>query len=141
MKKQTGAKQQLSKLAKVCLTFPEATREDHGSHATFRVRKRVFAYFLDNHHGDGKVSVCCKMTAGENRELAGLDPEKFYIPAYIGAQGWVALRLDRGEVNWNEVEELVSASYALAAPKKLAQVASTHAPSPPRTRKRTAPRR
>jgi hypothetical protein len=24
------------------------------------VRGKVFAYFLNNHHGDGLVSVCCK---------------------------------------------------------------------------------
>ncbi len=43
----------LSKVTEICLAFPEATVERYGSHATFKVKKRVFAYFLNDHHGDG----------------------------------------------------------------------------------------
>ena len=56
----------LRRLTELCLSFPEATVERHGSHATFRVRKKVFAYFLDDHHGDGIVAVCVKTRLGEN---------------------------------------------------------------------------
>ena len=42
-------------ITELCLSFPEAAAERSGSHATFRVRKKVFAYFLDNHHDDGIV--------------------------------------------------------------------------------------
>jgi predicted DNA-binding protein (MmcQ/YjbR family) len=35
--------------------------------------------------------------------------------------GWVALRLDRGAIDWEEVRELLRTSYALLAPKKLAR--------------------
>jgi predicted DNA-binding protein (MmcQ/YjbR family) len=42
------------------------------------------------------------------------------MPAYIGPRGWVALRLDIGKIDWDEVAELVAGSYRLAAPKKLA---------------------
>jgi predicted DNA-binding protein (MmcQ/YjbR family) len=34
--------------------------------------------------------------------------------------GWVALRLDVGEIDWEEVAELAACSYHLAAPKRLA---------------------
>ena len=51
------------------------------------------------------------------------DPERFYLPAYIGPKGWVALRLDRGEVDWEEVGRLVVDSYRLVAPKRLASLA------------------
>lgn len=110
----------LAKLTKLCLALPEAALERSGSHATFRVRKKVFAYFLDDHHGDGIVSLCWKAELGENAELAQADPKRFYVPAYIGHRGWGALRLDRGAVDWDEVAELVTSSYCAAAPKKLA---------------------
>ena len=42
------------------------------------------------------------------------------MPAYIGSKGWVGLRLDVGAVDWEEVEELVTHSYRLVAPKRLA---------------------
>lgn len=110
----------LAAVSRVCLALPEAVRERHGSHAGFRIRKRVFAYFLDDHHGDGIVSIACKAALGDNEEMVRRDPQRFYKPAYIGPQGWVALRLDRGKVDWGEVADLVAGSYCLVAPKKLA---------------------
>lgn len=110
----------LSALSKICLALPESTREDCGSHASFLVRKKTFVYYLNNHHGDGIVSVCCKVLKGDNTILAGTQPERFYLPAYIAHRGWVALRLDVGKVDWEEVNELVIGSYCLTAPKRLA---------------------
>ena len=94
-----------------------------GQHASFLVRKKTFAYYLDNHHGDGIVAVSCKVAAGENAEMAAFDPARFYLPAYIGPRGWVALRLDVGEIDWDEVGDLVADSYRLTAPKRLAALA------------------
>lgn len=110
----------LSRLEKLCLALPEASCEKNGRHASFRVRKRVFAYFLDDHHGDGIVSLCWKAELGENAERAAADPKRFFVPAYIGPRGWGALRLDRGAVDWDEVDELVRASYCAIAPARLA---------------------
>ena len=103
----------------ICRALPGAEREDQGDHAIYRVRGKVFAYFLDNHHGDGIVSVCVKSARGENVDRARLDPERFYLPAYIGPRGWFGMRLDRGRVPWREVEEIVEQSYRLTAPKSL----------------------
>jgi hypothetical protein len=51
----------LPRLTKICLALPETVREDHGAHAGFLVRKKTFAWYLHNHHGDGIVSVSCKV--------------------------------------------------------------------------------
>ena len=110
----------LARLTKICLALPEATSERRGDHASFRVRKKVFAYFLNNHHGDGVVSVCAKVLPGDNAALISAQPDRFYMPAYIGPRGWVALRLDRGAIDWKEVAELVMGSYQLTAPTRRA---------------------
>ena len=115
-----SATAQLARLSKVCLALPETARQDCGSHATFLVRKKTFAYFLNDHHGDGIVSVACKALPGENSALAAAQPNRFYLPAYIAHRGWVALRLAGVETDWEEVSELVKCSYRLTAPKKLA---------------------
>jgi hypothetical protein len=47
----------LVRLTKICLTLPEATRDLCGQHAAFQVRKKTFAWFLNDHHGDGIVAV------------------------------------------------------------------------------------
>jgi predicted DNA-binding protein (MmcQ/YjbR family) len=110
----------LARLTKICLALPGTTREVMASHAGFRVRKKMFAYFLNDHHGDGIVSVCAKVLPGDNTSLTSAQPARFYMPAYIGPKGWVALRLDRGAVNWKEVADLAKTSYRLVAPKSLA---------------------
>jgi hypothetical protein len=109
----------LFRLSKICLALPEATRECRGLHAGFYVHKKTFAYFLNDHHGDGIISVASKALPGENTALAASQPHRFYLPAYIGPKGWVALRLDTGKVDWQEVAELVGLSYRQVAPKKL----------------------
>jgi predicted DNA-binding protein (MmcQ/YjbR family) len=109
----------LQTLSKICLSLPEATRADSGDFADFRVRKKPFVYFLNNHHGDHIVSVCCRAEMGENVDRASREPQRFYLPAYIGPRGWFGLRLDGPAVDWSEVRNLVELSYRLAAPKTL----------------------
>ena len=93
-----------------------------GDHADFRVRGKVFAYFLSNHHGDGIVAVCCRSALGENVDRASRDPKRYYLPAYIGPRGWFGLRLDLPIIDWREVTAIVESSYRLAAPRKLVKV-------------------
>ena len=118
MAKRAAEDPRLARVTKICLGFPETTRELHGSHAAFTVRKKKFLYFLNDHHGDGIVSVTGKVFPGDNKALAASQPSRFYLPAYIGPRGWVALRLDVGKVDWDEVAELVKTSYQLTAPKR-----------------------
>lgn len=110
----------LTRLSQICKELPESAREMKGSHAAFLVRKKVFAYFLNDHHGDGIVSVACRVLPGDNTALAASQPKRFYLPAYIGPRGWIALRLDQGTVDWDEVAELLTGSYRMTAPRTLA---------------------
>jgi hypothetical protein len=110
----------LTKISKMCANLPETKREIMNSHAAFTVRGKRFAYLLDNHHGDGILALCFRGSAGEQQMWIDLDAKRFYKPAYIGAQGWVGLRLDIGAMNWSEVEARLVSSYRLAAPKTLA---------------------
>ena len=125
MTKRSVEDRRLVRLTKICLALPEATRELHGEHASFRIRKKVFAYYLSNHHGDGIVGVTAKVLPGDNAALVAANPARFYMPAYIASKGWVALRLDVGAVDWEEVTELVVGSYRLIAPKRLALLIKT----------------
>ena len=114
----------LTRLTKIVSALPETERETHDTHAAFLVRKKRFAYFLDDHHGDGIVALNCRAAPGENTALIASDPDRYYMPAYVGPRGWVALRLDVGTVDWEEVRELVTDAYLLTAPKRLAALLS-----------------
>jgi predicted DNA-binding protein (MmcQ/YjbR family) len=118
--KRKNEDRRLVQLSRICLALPEATRWYNGQHASFLIRKKTFAYFLNDHHGDGIVAAAGKVLPGDNDALAGAQPRRFFLPAYIGAKGWVGLRLDLGEIDWDEVSELVRGSYQLVAPKRLA---------------------
>ena len=107
--------ERLTRFTKICLGFPRAEREIRGAHAGFKVKKKTFAYFLNDHHGDGIVGVLCKVLPGDNAALIKADPKRFYMPAYVGPRG----RLDVCRVSWGEVEELVKGSYQLVAGKAL----------------------
>jgi hypothetical protein len=103
--------ERLVRFTKICLAFPNAERTDQGMHAKFTVKKKTFAYFVNDHHGDGIIGVMCKVLPGDNVALIKADPRRFYMPAYVGPRGWVGLRLDVGRVNWSEVQELAKGSY------------------------------
>jgi hypothetical protein len=112
----------LDTLTKICLALPETRREDKGSHAAFLVGKRTFAYYLNDHHCDNIISVCCKVLPGENSFLVESAPHRFYLPAYIGSRGWIGLRMDLATLNWTEVKELTLGSYIQIAPKRVASL-------------------
>jgi hypothetical protein len=44
--------------------------------------------------GDGRLSLCCKAPAGSQMVLVGADPERFFVPPYVGHKGWVGMRLE-----------------------------------------------
>jgi len=111
----------LGRVSKIALVLPETSRQMQGKHASFRVRKKIFAYYLDDHHGDGIVGITCKVLPNDNTALIAVNPERFYMPAYVGPSGWVGLRLDLGAIDWEEVGELIAGSYRLLAPKTLAR--------------------
>ena len=82
---------------------------------TFRVRGKIFAM---EKRGDGRISVWCKAPPGSQMVLVGADPDRFFVPPYVGPKGWIGMRLDRNP-DWKEVAALVTRSYRLIAPKRL----------------------
>jgi hypothetical protein len=109
------------RLVETCRTLPEVSYEIVGDgHIAFRVRKKIFAYYLFDHHGDGIIAFCCKSSLSEQRRLIRDDSESFFVPAYLGARGWIAIRLDLDGVYWDTVSELARRAFQSFAPRKLA---------------------
>ncbi|MCM3872719.1 MAG: MmcQ/YjbR family DNA-binding protein [Pyrinomonadaceae bacterium] len=116
----TAAVGRRAKLLQICHALPEVAVEASGDHLGFRIRKKTLGYYLFDHHGDGVIAFCCKSSPGEQRQLIRDDPESFFVPAYLGSKGWVAIRLDLANVDWGAVEELARRAYQTLAPRKLA---------------------
>ena len=110
-----------TRLKEICAEFPEVNVEAVGDqHLAFRIRKRIFAYYLYDHHGDGIIGFTCKSSLSEQRRLVRDDPETFFVPSYLGPRGWIAIRIDLDEVDWETVAELARSAYLALAPQKLA---------------------
>ena len=122
MKKARSKDGRLDRVSKICSKLPKSICEISGTHAAFQVAGRTYAYYLNDHHGDGIVGLACKVLPGDNEALVAAQPAKFYMPAYVGPRGWVGLRLDVEGVDWDEVAELAAGSYRLLAPKRLASM-------------------
>jgi hypothetical protein len=117
-KRVLGDPERLARLIDICGALPEVEASGD-QHVAFKVRKRTFAYYQDDHHQDGIVSLCCKSTQDRQAELVERSPDRYFVPDYVGHKGWVALRLDLPTIDWDEVSDLAFAAYRLQAPKRL----------------------
>ena len=110
----------LARLRKVCLALPEAHEVEAWGEPTFRVRNKLFAMYAapNNHHGAGRPAVWCKAAPGNQALMVRAEPERYFVPPYVGPSGWVGVWLDRNP-DWSEVKELMKDSYRLVAPKRL----------------------
>lgn len=121
--KRSTSTQRRTRLVNICESLLEVSVEVAGeSHLAFRIRKRIFAYYLFDHHGDGIIAFTCKSSMSEQRRLVKDDPISFFVPAYLGSKGWIAVRLDLDKVDWDTVSELARRAYQETAPRKLAAV-------------------
>lgn len=109
----------LARLRKLCLALPEAHEVEAWGAPTFRVKNKLFAMYAsaNNHHGAGHHAVWIKATPTNQSFLVGASPKRFFVPPYVGAGGWVGVRLD-GRPNWKELAELLRDGYTLTAAKK-----------------------
>ncbi len=112
------AKTGIDRLRRLCLTLPEAAERETWDEKTFRVRDKIFALHIAD-DGDGRPAVWCKAPPGNQEHLVAADPERFFVPPYFGHKGWIGMWLDRG-VDWREVAVVVTRSYRLTAPRRLA---------------------
>jgi phosphoribosylglycinamide formyltransferase-1 len=110
---------QVSKLAS---TLPQVEEKvSHGSPCWRVADKRMFAYFWHDHHGDDRTAVLVKTSGIEQQEmLIDLDPDIYFKPPYLGPSGWVGIRLDQPDTDWDQVEHRLRESWRMAAPAKLA---------------------
>ena len=115
----SGRREQLVAL---CEALPGAEAERGGvQHLAFRVRKKIFAYYVYDHHRDGRIALLCTAAPGEQQRLVAADPGRYFVPPHVGPKGWVGLRLDSPRVNWKAVKNLVFAAYFLTARDKLSK--------------------
>jgi uncharacterized protein YdhG (YjbR/CyaY superfamily) len=92
-----GREAQLARVRRLCARLPSVSEKlSHGT-PTFFVEKDkgVFAMFADNHHEDGRLAVWIPVPEGLQALLIEDAPATYFKPPYVGASGWVGIRLDQ----------------------------------------------
>jgi hypothetical protein len=113
----------LERIRELCLALPETgERLSHGAPTFFVRGKKAMLMVLTNHHGDGRFAIWCAAPSGLRGMLVDADPERFFVPPYVGHRGWLGMRLDRG-LHWDEIAGIVEDAYAEVAPPKLVEAA------------------
>jgi hypothetical protein len=106
------------RVREICLRLPEVTeRSSHGSPAFF-VGKQFVMLWVDGHHDHNFPHLWCAAPMGLQEELVAASSDRYFRPPYVGARGWVGVRLD-GEVDWDQVAELCEEAYRVVAPSRL----------------------
>ncbi|MFN2400131.1 MAG: MmcQ/YjbR family DNA-binding protein, partial [Gemmatimonadaceae bacterium] len=83
----------LERLRKLCVALPEAHEVEAWGEPTFRVRNKMFAMYAssNNHHGGGRPGVWCKSTHLIQDMLVHVEPDRYFVPPYVGPSGWVGI--------------------------------------------------
>jgi len=112
---------QLGKVRALALALPGTIeRLSHGSPGFHIEKGKFFAYFWHDHHGDGETAVIVKTSGREEQmTLIEIDPDCYYSPPYLGPSGWVAMRLDRADTDWDRIGDRIAQSWELVAPRRL----------------------
>jgi predicted DNA-binding protein (MmcQ/YjbR family) len=110
------AERWLERVREICVAFPEAVEAGGVGNPSFKVRDKIFAM---QHEMDGRPSLWVKGAPGVQELLVGAEPARFFRPPYVGHAGWVGAWLD-GELDWDELADMIEESYRMTAPKRLA---------------------
>lgn len=105
----------LDRLRAICLALPEAVETGGVGDPSFKVRDKIFAM---RHQFDGRMSLWCKAQPGAQDVLVRSEPERFFVPPYVGHHGWIGTWLDV-DIDWELVADLIETSYRMTAPKRL----------------------
>jgi hypothetical protein len=113
----------LNRVRSLALALPAAAeRPSHGSPGFHVAGGKFFAYFTENHHGDGITALLLKVSGlDEAAMLIEQDENRYFRPKYFGPAGWIGIKLTDGP-DWAAIEAMMAAAWRLCAPRRLAML-------------------
>ena len=108
----------LERLRQICMVLPEVTEcLSHGEPSWFVQGKKLFVSYANQHHDD-RLAFWCAAPAGAQELLVSSNPDRFFVPPYVGHRGWLGVRLDV-PTDWDEITDLVTDAWRVVAPKRV----------------------
>jgi hypothetical protein len=109
----------IGRLRALCLALPETTeRISHGEPTWFVRGRKTFVMGADHHHDD-RLGFWCAAPIGAQSAHVEAQPERFFVPPYVGHRGWLGVYLDVADIDWDEIADLVVEAYRSIAPRTL----------------------
>jgi hypothetical protein len=120
----------VARLRQMCLGLPEAYEEPAWVGLRWRIRTHTFAHVLRVEAGwppayaraagtDGSATLVTFRSPGSERDELRSRGHPFFLPVWWPDAAGLLLE---GDVDWDEVAELLTESYCALAPKKLARL-------------------
>jgi predicted DNA-binding protein (MmcQ/YjbR family) len=116
MNELTVSPDRLARLRRLCLALPDASEKIAWGDPTWRVRYRIFAMQKGNVAGH-RPSLWLKAQDGVQQMLVSGDPARFFVPPYVGKNGWIGVWLDTRSLDWSMLTHLIEESHGLTAPR------------------------
>ncbi|HET9061214.1 MAG TPA: MmcQ/YjbR family DNA-binding protein [Acidimicrobiales bacterium] len=122
------------RIRSICLQCPGVTeRQSHGAPAFF-AGKQFLMLWPEGHHDRVFPHLWCAAPPGAQAELVRSEPDRFFRPPYVGARGWVGVRLDL-DLDWQELEAICEEAFRTVAPDKMRPALGSHPPQRVRSTK------
>ncbi len=112
-----SGEEHIRRVRRICSALPQTTEKLSHGEPTFFAGKKVYAMFANNHHNDGHVAVWIPVPPGLQATLLKTEPEKFFMPPYVGVRGWVGVEL--GAVSDEELGFHLWEAWRLIVPKNV----------------------
>lgn len=107
----------MDELRTICLGLPETTEAQAWAGRRWLIRNRTFAHVLSVDRAEGPVTVLTFRSEGAELDVLRACGHPFFQPGW--GSNTVGMVLDTG-TDFTEVSELLTDSYCILAPKKLA---------------------
>ena len=100
----------MRRLGRMALALAGTTvKPSHGAMA-YQVRGKTFGMVMHDHHGNGRTELWVKASPGAQTEWVSADGSRYFVPPYVGPNGWIGCWLDV-DVDWPAVAELLVDGY------------------------------
>jgi len=107
----------LGQLRTIALALPGAAERTSHESPGFHIEDgKFFAHFRRD---DGGTAVLVRAAGPDGMDaLIDADPALYFQPADLGPSGWIAIRTDTPNADWNHIGDRVAQSWEMVAPRR-----------------------
>lgn len=101
----------MRRVGRMSLALPDTTVKPSQGALSYQVRGKTFSTVMHDHHGNGRTELWAKASPGAQAEWVATNGVLYFVPPYVGPNGWVGCWIDVPEVDWPAVAELLVDGY------------------------------